>query len=128
MTKILQDQVNAGFSQEHAQQLLSLNGSDIRNLRHLIDEVERCAEPFLEFRFDSGERIVLATQPARKATERILRKYGIRSAKSSNFLPVKAKAATKKKTGTKAQTSSPRTKKKEKNNESSTEKKEEELS
>lgn len=128
MTKILQDQVNAGFSQEHAHQLLSLNGCDIRNLRHLIDEVERCAEPFLEFRFDSGERIVLATQPARKATERILRKYGIRSAKSSNFLPVKAKATTKKKTATKAQTSSPRMKKKEKKNDSSTEKKEEELS
>lgn len=89
LMRILQDQVNAGFSQEDVMQLLSLNGHPIRNLRHLINEVEHCKEPFLDFHFDSGEHIVLETGPAKRSTERILKAYGIRSAKSVNFISSK---------------------------------------
>ncbi len=86
LIKILQDEVNAGFHHYHANQLVSFNGERINNLKQLIERVENCKEPFLDFKLDSCERIILETQKAKKATERILKRYGIRNSKSEDLV------------------------------------------
>lgn len=86
LIKILQDEVNAGFHHVHANQIVSFNGEKITNLKQLIEKVENCKEPFLDFKLDSSERIILDTQKAKKATDRILRRYGIRNSKSEGLM------------------------------------------
>lgn len=57
----------------------SVNGEDVRNLRHLIELLRDCKEPFLTFEFEGEhERIILSRSEMIGATEDILADGGIR--------------------------------------------------
>lgn len=67
-------------------QVVSLNGTPVRNLRHLVSLVENCSSPYLDFFLEYNQRVVLANSRAKAATAEILSVHCIGSDRSPDLL------------------------------------------
>jgi hypothetical protein len=79
-----------GYSNPTSQVLKSVNGTQIKNLRHLVEVLRDSTAEFLAFEFDNrgGETTVIRRSDALQATEEILGDNGVRAQGSPDTLAV----------------------------------------
>ena len=85
LSQVLSDDVNVGYSALNGVQIIKVNGSDVLNLKDLVGKIESNKGPYLIIDLENHTRIVLDTARAKEATEPILKKYRIPSAKSDSL-------------------------------------------
>jgi len=74
---VLVDKVNNGVQNCDLQPVTEVNGTKVRNLRHLAELVDRCRSGFITFKLDNGVPLMLDVQKLRDATPQILEQYRI---------------------------------------------------
>lgn len=77
LSQVLAADVNIGYEDIVNTSVLAINGSPVRNLRELVQLVEKCKDPFLRVDLDYGQMIALDTVQSRKATRAILETHSI---------------------------------------------------
>ncbi|CAN6201976.1 unnamed protein product [Urochloa humidicola] len=85
VSQVLVSDINIGYEDIVNIQVLSFNGTPVKNLKHLATMVEECDEPFLKFDLDYDQLVVLETKTAKAATQDILTTHCIPSAMSEDL-------------------------------------------
>ncbi|KAI5066907.1 hypothetical protein GOP47_0017435 [Adiantum capillus-veneris] len=85
ISQVLVADINIGYEDIVNTQVLALNGTSVRNLKHLAHMVETCKEEFLRLDLEYHQMIVLETKKAKSATEEILVTHCIPSAMSEDL-------------------------------------------
>ncbi|CAL5037730.1 unnamed protein product [Urochloa decumbens] len=85
VSQVLVSDINIGYEEIVNIQVLSFNGTPVKNLKHLAAMVEECDEPFLKFDLDYDQLVVLETKTAKAATQDILTTHCIPSAMSEDL-------------------------------------------
>lgn len=86
LSQVLANEVNIGYEDMSNQQVLKLNGTQIRNIHHLAYLVDSCKDKYLVFEFEDNYITVLEREAATAASSCILKDYGIPSERSSDLL------------------------------------------
>ncbi|KAH7302053.1 hypothetical protein KP509_23G054200 [Ceratopteris richardii] len=85
ISQVLVADINIGYEEIVNTQVISLNGTPVRNLKHLAHMVETCEEEFLTLDLEYQQMIVLETKKAKAATGEILVTHCIPSAMSEDL-------------------------------------------
>ncbi|MCO5573392.1 hypothetical protein L7F22_027163 [Adiantum nelumboides] len=85
ISQVLVADINIGYEDIVNTQVLALNGTSVRNLKHLAHMVETCKEEFLRLDLEYHQMIVLEAKKAKAATEEILVTHCIPSAMSEDL-------------------------------------------
>jgi len=85
VSQVLVSDINIGYEDIVNIQVLALNGTPVKNLKHLATIVEECNEAFLKFDLDYDQLVVLETKTAKAATQDILTTHCIPSAMSEDL-------------------------------------------
>ncbi|XP_015891655.2 protease Do-like 2, chloroplastic isoform X2 [Ziziphus jujuba] len=86
LSQVLANEVNIGYEDMSNQQVLKLNGTQIKNIHHLAHLVDSCKDKYLVFEFEDNYIAVLERETASTASSSILKGYGIPSERSSDLL------------------------------------------
>ncbi|ONK78599.1 uncharacterized protein A4U43_C02F20500 [Asparagus officinalis] len=86
LSQVLANEVNIGYEDMGNQQVLKLNGTQIKNIRHLAHLVDSCKDKYLVFEFEDNFLAVLERDAASTASPCILKDYGIPCERSSDLL------------------------------------------
>ncbi len=89
-SKMFPHKLSAGYSDPFAKVVKDVNGTPIKNLRHMAETLRDCADRFAVISFDdrASETIVLDREGALAATEDILTENGIRRRSSEDLAPI----------------------------------------
>ena len=84
LSQILSHPCNVGYEPPTfgSQQVDSVNGTKVMNVRHLMETIESCRAAFVTLRLVSQKIIVLATKDAKQATQEVLKVHNIAHNKS----------------------------------------------
>ena len=85
LSQVLASEVNVGYEDLMNTTVKALNGTDIKNLRQLMEMVEQCTDPFLHLDLDYHQVLVLETELARKSTPEILETHRIARDRSDDL-------------------------------------------
>ncbi|XP_057549090.1 protease Do-like 2, chloroplastic [Amaranthus tricolor] len=85
LSQVLANEVNIGYEDMSNQQVLKLNGIQIRNIHHLAHLVDSCKDKYLVFEFEDNYLVVLEREAATAVSSCILKDYGIPSERSSDL-------------------------------------------
>lgn len=86
LSQVLASEVNIGYEDMGSQQVLKLNGIQIKNIRHLAHLIDSCKDKYLVFEFEDNFLAVLERESAVSASSSILKDYGIPCERSSDLL------------------------------------------
>lgn len=86
LSQVLANEVNIGYEDMGNQQVLKLNGTQIKNIRHLAHLVDTCKDKYLVFEFEDSFLAVLEREAASTASPCVLKNYGIPCERSSDLL------------------------------------------
>ncbi|KAM5563909.1 protease Do-like 2, chloroplastic [Rosa sericea] len=86
LSQVLANEVNIGYEDMSNQQVLKLNGTPIKNIRHLAHLVDSCKHKYLVFEFEDNYITVLEREAALASSTSILKDYGIPAERSSDLL------------------------------------------
>ncbi|KAJ6848620.1 protease Do-like 2, chloroplastic [Iris pallida] len=86
LSQVLANEVNIGYEDMGNQQVLKLNGTRIKNIRHLAHLVDSCKDNYLVFEFEDKFLAVLEQEAAATASPCILKDYGIPCERSTDLL------------------------------------------
>ncbi|KNA12643.1 hypothetical protein SOVF_124150 isoform A [Spinacia oleracea] len=86
LSQVLANEVSIGYEDMGNQQVLKLNGKQIRNIHHLAHLVDSCKDKYLVFEFEDNYLVVLEREVATAASTCILKDYGIPSERSSDLM------------------------------------------
>ncbi len=86
LSKVLPAEVNSGYHEFRDLRIVAVDGKKIRNLRQLIQAVERSSKkPSIEFQSDLGLKIVLDRRRVRSEQAEILKTYSVPADRSENL-------------------------------------------
>ncbi|VVB01597.1 unnamed protein product [Arabis nemorensis] len=85
ISQVLEDDINVGYSSFEDIEVRKVNGVQVENLKHLCQLIEECCTEDLRLDLEQENVIILKHKPAIKATPKILKRYGIPSAKSKDL-------------------------------------------
>jgi len=77
LSLVLGDEVNIGYNRIIARELDSVNGKKIRNLKELVETVEKCRDEYITFSFAEDLPVILNLKHLREANPRILKRYRV---------------------------------------------------
>ncbi|KAJ6390540.1 hypothetical protein OIU77_024699 [Salix suchowensis] len=86
LSQVLANEVNFGYEEMSNQQVLKLNGTPIKNIRHLAHLVDSCKNKYFVFEFEDNYVVVLEREAASASSFHVLKDYGIPSERSSDLL------------------------------------------
>ncbi|PRQ26254.1 putative peptidase Do [Rosa chinensis] len=86
LSQVLANEVNIGYEDMSNQQVLKLNGTPIKNIRHLAHLVDSCKHKYMVFEFEDNYITVLEREAALASSTSILKDYGIPAERSSDLL------------------------------------------
>ena len=84
LTQILADQINVGYENLYNERIVSVNGQTIANMKDFVESLEN-AQDFIELKTSHEARIVLDVEAVQAANDRILKRYHIKSAYSTDL-------------------------------------------
>jgi S1-C subfamily serine protease len=89
-TPLLRHKIAKGYGDPFGQVLSEVNGIKIKSLRHLVEVLRDCPDPFLTFRFaeDLTEVLVFRRREMGEATEAVLTENGIAHRGSEDIMAV----------------------------------------
>ncbi|OGV33313.1 MAG: hypothetical protein A2020_08475 [Lentisphaerae bacterium GWF2_45_14] len=85
LSEVLADDVNMGYQQITYTPVESINGVKVKNMKHLIELIEKSKEPFIDIQLENKGRVVMELEKMRNATARILGRYRIPADRSKDF-------------------------------------------
>jgi S1-C subfamily serine protease len=85
LLNILPDDCNVGYNNFGGQILKKVNGQAVINMKDLITRIEANKEKYLTLEFERGSVVVLDTEQAKGAADRVLTNYRIPSTKSADL-------------------------------------------
>lgn len=85
VSQVLVADINIGYEDIVNTQVISFNGTLIKNLKHLAHMVDNCRETFLKFNLEYQQMVVLETEKAKEASLEILAIHCIPSAMSEDL-------------------------------------------
>eukprot|EP00928_Gymnodinium_smaydae_P068257 TRINITY_DN5133_c0_g1_i1.p2 TRINITY_DN5133_c0_g1~~TRINITY_DN5133_c0_g1_i1.p2 ORF type:complete len:553 (+),score=143.36 TRINITY_DN5133_c0_g1_i1:132-1661(+) len=85
LTQVLAHELTIGYETIENVLVLSVNGTSVRNLRHLRELVDACNEGYLRLGLQSNLVLVLRAQDAKNVTPEVLKKHGIPADKSPDL-------------------------------------------
>ncbi|KFK41004.1 hypothetical protein AALP_AA2G073000 [Arabis alpina] len=85
ISQVLEDDINVGYSSFEDLQVKKVNGVQVENLKHLFQLIEGCCTEDLRLDLEKENVIILKHKAAKKATSKILKCYGIPSARSKDL-------------------------------------------
>ncbi len=85
LQKVLADRVTQGYSEFSSLVVHSVQGVEIRDLRHLIELVEESEGEFLTIETEDGSRLVLDRAMAKERTSTIMESYGVPADRSPDL-------------------------------------------
>ncbi|MBT8078222.1 MAG: trypsin-like peptidase domain-containing protein [Gammaproteobacteria bacterium] len=85
LQKVLADRINQGYHDFEAVIIEKVQGTRIRNLKHLIRLIESATGEFLHFEAHDGDIIVLERAQVAKRSRSIMRRYGVLRDRSDNL-------------------------------------------
>ena len=77
LSMVLGDEVNIGYNRLIARELEQVNGKKIRNLKELVETVEKCKDEYITFTFAEDLPVILNLNHLREANPRILKRYRV---------------------------------------------------
>ena len=82
------DKVNYGYDAIAPAEVTRFNGEKVNNLEHLKQMIEGCEERYLRFELADAieSTVVLEREAANEAQDRIIAKYGLPAAASSDLI------------------------------------------
>ncbi|GMH31010.1 hypothetical protein Nepgr_032853 [Nepenthes gracilis] len=86
LSQVLANELNIGYEDMNNQQVLKLNGTQIKNIHHLAHLVDSCNDNYLVFEFEDNYIAVLERESMEAASSGILKDYGIPSGRSADLL------------------------------------------
>ncbi|KAJ6802789.1 protease Do-like 2, chloroplastic [Iris pallida] len=86
LSQVLANEVNIGYEDMGNQQVLKVNGTWIKNIRHFAHLVDSCKDKYLIIEFEDNFLAVLEREVATTASPCILKDYGIPCERSSDLL------------------------------------------
>ncbi|MGD8559292.1 MAG: serine protease [Gammaproteobacteria bacterium] len=84
LSRVLPDALNQGYKNMEGSIVFSVNGTEVKDLQHLIQLIEAASGDFLEIRTDFGNLITLDLSQARERNPVILRNYQVHSDRNLN--------------------------------------------
>ncbi|KAJ3694931.1 hypothetical protein LUZ60_000308 [Juncus effusus] len=85
ISQVLVADINIGYEEIVNTQVVAFNGEPVKNLRSLVEMVEKCEDEFLKFDLEYQQIVVLETKSAKAATRDILTTHCIPSAMSDDL-------------------------------------------
>ncbi|MBU1566235.1 MAG: trypsin-like peptidase domain-containing protein [Proteobacteria bacterium] len=82
LSEVLADKVNVGYHELGDNIVQSVNGEKIDNFKHFIELVENGASEYLDIVVSRGTKILLDRKTMVDSTEKIIKKYSIKSARN----------------------------------------------
>ncbi len=86
LSEILADNVNIGYQGIKYSAVKSVNGTEVKNLKHLIELIENTKDKFVEITLQKHIKIIIEFKKLKEATPRILRRYRIPSDRSKDLM------------------------------------------
>ena len=86
MSSVLADDANIGYQKLRFEEVTTVNGIKIKNLKQLINIIEKSDAKFMEITYKSHKKVVVNIEKIRNATSRILKRYRIKSDRSMDLL------------------------------------------
>ena len=84
VSRVLPDALNQGYKNMEGSVVYSVNGTEVKDLKHLIKLVENASGEYLQIRTDFGNLITLDLAQARERNPVILRNYQVHSDRNLN--------------------------------------------
>jgi hypothetical protein len=85
LSTVLPHAINRGYKNMESSVIYSVNGTVVKDLKHLTQLVESASEPYLNITTDYGNIIALDLKKARKANQRIMQNYQVSADRSPNL-------------------------------------------
>lgn len=85
LTQVLAHELTMGYDMFENKLLLTINGTKVKHLRHVMELVESCDGDYLRFGLQNNLAIVLRAETAKKATADVLEKHGIPADRSRDL-------------------------------------------
>jgi len=92
LTQLLANELTIGYEELENVLLETVNGTAVRNLRHLMELVDGLESEYLTLGLDMNLMLVLNTEAAKKATASVLEEHSIPAAMSQDLRPPGADA------------------------------------
>ncbi|CAM6127525.1 unnamed protein product [Calypogeia fissa] len=86
VSQVLASDVNIGYEDIEATQVLTFNGVKIRNLKQLVQLADSCTEKYIQIELDNQMLVVIDTENARAGMPQILRDHCIPADRSEDLL------------------------------------------
>lgn len=85
VSQVLVADINIGYEELVNTQVLAFNGKPVKNLKSLVEMVEKCKDKYMKFDLEYQQVVVLQTKTAKAATADILTTHCISSAMSDDL-------------------------------------------
>jgi S1-C subfamily serine protease len=89
LSEVLADNVNIGYQNIKYVAVLKVNRVEVKNLKHLIELIEKTEGDFVEIKLQNYLDVVLDLKKLKEANSRILKRYRIPSDRSLNLVEKK---------------------------------------
>ena len=86
VSQVLSADINIGYEDIVNIIVTGVNGKPVRNLKSLVDMVEKCNDEYLKLELDQNQLVVLNTKEAKKSTAAILKTHCIPQSRSVDLL------------------------------------------
>jgi len=85
LTQVLAHDLTVGYEDLENIVLNAFNGTQVKNLRHIMEMIEACTDEYMRFGLQTNLTLVLKTEPAKKATAEALEHHNIPAAMSPDL-------------------------------------------
>jgi len=85
MTQVLAHDLTVGYEDLENMLLQSVNGTAVRNLRHVMELIDGCSDTYLRFQFLNNLTLVLKPEDVKRATPEALEQHSIPAAVSPDL-------------------------------------------
>eukprot|EP01133_Synstelium_polycarpum_P000463 gene463-555_t len=90
ISQVLIDKINHGYSSFSLCEVKKVNGTPVRNLKHLVELIETNTSQFIVITLEHDYLIILDKNEAKEANARILTQHAIATSKSNDLLRIEA--------------------------------------
>ncbi|KAJ0256142.1 Protease Do-like 4 [Hirschfeldia incana] len=85
LTTVLEDETTVGYTVLKNSRVKKVNGVQVENLKHLRQLIEKCGTEDLRIDLDNDNTIIIGYKSGKRATPKILKRYGIPSTMSKDL-------------------------------------------
>ncbi|KYR00305.1 hypothetical protein DLAC_03474 [Tieghemostelium lacteum] len=86
MSQVLYDKINYGYAPFSLSEVKKVNGTPIRNLKHLVELIENNSEPYITITLENNVLVILDSKDANDANIRIMKQHSIPNLKSEDLV------------------------------------------